>query len=105
MEIINEGSSAKLRVAFKDYAGNLAAPNAATYEIYDVVSNQALVLATQIEPLGPQVEISLPVIASAIQDATRPYEKRRVIVRAIFGAGEALNETFDYKVRNLIGIG
>jgi hypothetical protein len=100
---ITEGSTAYLSVSLKDKAGALAAPASLSYSLTCMTTGAVL---RQDVPLAPasQVEITLTPADNAIQSQANLYEIRRVTVKAGYGAADALNEEYEYQVKNLTGV-
>lgn len=103
MDQVNEGSTAYLTVTFLDKNGEQAAPASATWEAHDAVSGTVLQAATAIGVAG-EVEITIPPAVNAILDDSKPWEQRRITIKASYGAADALNGYFDYQVINLSAV-
>ena len=100
VDVVKERTTAYLTVTFRDKAGTAVAPAAATYSVYDMTTGTEIRAATAISP-APSVEITLGATDNAIQNPGNARERRRVTVRATFGADDELNDEFEYYVQNL----
>jgi hypothetical protein len=100
---VNEGSTAYLTVTFLDKDGNAEAPTSVTWEVHDVPGGEELQGATAIAAAS-EIEITLPPAVNAILDDDKEWEQRRVTVKASYGASDAVNSTFDYRVLNLSAV-
>ena len=100
MLIVNEKSTAYLTVTFKDKDGNEQAPTSATYRIDDVDSGTEIKTDTALS-VAASVEITLTPDDNAILDSGQSYEKRRVTIKASYGASDGVNEEYLYRVKNL----
>lgn len=98
---VNEKSTAYLTVTFKDKAGNLAAPQSLTYRI-DNPATGVEVRADTALTASDTVEITLTPADHTLAGASN--ERRRVTVKAVYGASDALNSQYDYQVLALAGV-
>lgn len=98
--VVNEGSTSYLSVSFKDKAGALAAPASLTYSLHCLTTGAALRNDVALSPAS-QVEITLTPADNAILNPGNQYETRLVTVKAGYGAADALQEEYEYQVKNL----
>lgn len=98
--IVNEGSTAYLTVTLKDKGGALAAPATLTYSLHCLTTGAVLRNEAALLPAS-QVEITLTPADNAIQVPANLYETRLVTVKAGYGAADALQEQYEYRVKNL----
>ena len=97
----NEGSSKTLSVSFFDDANAAATPESVSYRIDCLTTNTVMRDATPITPAST-INIALTPADNAIVDQTNSRELRRVTVIATYNGGaDALNDQFNYFVRNL----
>jgi len=103
LAIVPEQTTAYLTVTFLDKNGAAAAPTSVTYRI-DCLRSGTVVLADT--PLTPaaSIEIVITPAQNAIQQAANSNEHKRVTVKATYGAADAVNDQYDYLVRNLSGV-
>lgn len=99
MDVVNEGTTAYLTVAFLDKTGAAALPVAVSYRIDCLSSGAAVKAATSVTP-ATSVEITLSATDNAIL-AGLPAERRRVTVEATYAGSEAVRDQYDYDLRNL----
>ena len=102
-DVVKEGSSAKLRVDFFDESGAPAAPSAVSVRIECLTTGTEIRAETSVTP-AQSVTVDITPTENRIIDPARSTERRRVTVRSQYGAGEALNEQYDYVVQNLSGV-
>lgn len=102
-DIVNEGSTAYLSVSFKDKAGSLAAPASLTYSLRCLTTGNVLREDVALIPAS-QVEITLTPADNTLQIPGNQYETRLVTVVAGYGAADALQEQYEYLVKNLAGL-
>ena len=100
VDVVNERTTAYLTVSFKDKTGALVAPSTVTYSVYCMSNAQELRADTSLAP-GATVEIVLGASDNAIVNAANGRERRRVTVKSTYGAGDELNDQFEYYVQNL----
>lgn len=98
--VVNEGSTSYLTVSFKDKAGALAAPASLTYSLHCLTTGAVLRDDVALAP-SSQVEITLTPGDNAILNPGNQYETRLVTVKAGYGAADALQEEYEYQVKNL----
>ena len=99
--IVNEDSTGWLTIEFKDKAGNLEAPDSASYRIDCLTTGQEVRADTPLVAPGGSVELELEPSDTAIITAANRSETKRVTVTSSFGAGGAHNEDYEYVVKNL----
>lgn len=97
---VNERSTAYLDVEFTDRDGQLAAPQAVTYRIDDVITGDEVRGNTDIDEPAAQITITLSASETRIISG-RSEERRRVTVRAVYGEDDELHGEFVIYVRNL----
>lgn len=100
MPDVRERSTAYLTVSFRDKDGNLAAPTAANYRIDCVTTGAAIRGVTALTPAST-IQITLTPADNAIVQTKDVRETRRVTVHAEYGAGDEVNDQYDYDVVNL----
>ena len=97
----NEGSSKTLSVSFFDDAKTAATPESVTYRIDCLTTNTVIRGDTPVTPASV-LNIALTPADNAIVDQANSRELRRVTVTATYNSGaDALNDQFNYFVRNL----
>lgn len=99
---ITEGTTAYLTVAYTDKAGEPAAPSGITYRIDDLASGTQVLDDTVIAP-GASVEITLPPSVHVPIGNAR-VQRRRVTVKATYGADDGINNEYEYELINLGGV-
>lgn len=104
MTTVKEGSTAYLTVTFLNAEGAEEAPVSATWQIDDVASGTALLPATTIDPIAASVELTLTPALNAIVNDLLAYEKRRITVKATYGAADKVNRAYTYDVQNLSAV-
>jgi hypothetical protein len=101
MDQVNEDSSSRVTVNLFDLAGLPAVPTAFTYRIDCMTTGTAVRGITSLTPAS-SILIPLTPVDNAIQNEGDPIEVKRVTVSAQYGgAGDMLNDEFNYEVRNL----
>lgn len=100
MQSVNEGNTAWLAVSFTDRTGVAAAPSSITYRIDDVTSGAQVRANTVVGSPAASIEIELTPADNAIL-SSRPKERRRVTVQAVFSGDRVHNQQFVYEVANL----
>lgn len=99
---VNEKSTYLINLVFKDEAGNLIAPNTATYRIDDVDSGTAILAETTFIPSSSSHDLIVTAAQNAILDATKDYERRLVTVKITYGiSNREKQEEFLYHLFNL----
>lgn len=107
--IVNEGSSFTLKVDFLDKTGAPATPSSITYRVDDVTGLSESAVGVRVRAdtsvaTASSVEITLDSVDTAVLDASKTFETRRVTVKASYGASDTLNDQFFFYVRNLGGV-
>lgn len=102
MDIVNEGTTCYLSVAFKDKDGAAAAPSSVSYRI-DCLTTGTAVLGDTSATAAATTAITITAAQNAILGG-RPLERRRVTVTGTYAGSEAVREQFDYQVRNLSAV-
>lgn len=100
LEIVNEGSTAYLTVAFTDKNGAAAAPTTVTYRIDCLTNGTEVKDDTSLSP-GTSVEITITATENAIISQSNALEKRVVTVIGSYGTGDAVKNEYQYWVKNL----
>jgi len=103
MKRIPEGTTSYLTVDMLDKAGNPAVPTTVSYSIYCLTSKQSVRASTSLTPAA-QIEITLTPSDMAILNQANKIERKRVTVVASYGAGDGVNDEYDYQVDNLSGV-
>lgn len=98
---VPEKSSARLRLKFYDPDGELEAPTSGTYTVLDLASGTKLIDDDPISGIDSVVDIWLTPTENTIQDDTKEWEVRRVVVTGTYNASDAIRSQFDYIVDNL----
>lgn len=99
MDVVNEGTTAYLTVAFLDKTGAAALPTGVTYRIDCLSSGTAIKASTSVTP-ATSVEITISATENAILGGL-PFERRRITVEATYSGSQAVRDQYDYQVRNL----
>lgn len=102
-DIVNEGSTAYLSVSFKDKAGALATPASLTYSLRCLTTGAVLRDAVPLTA-SSQVEITLTPADNTLQNPGNLYETRLLTIVAGYGASDALQDQYEYLVKNLAGL-
>lgn len=97
--VINEGSSSELVVAFVDENGLPSAPSDVVYRVDCATTGQQVRNETTVTP-ADTITISLIGADTDIITETNASERRRVTVIARYGT-QTLTGEYDYVVRNL----
>ncbi len=100
MPEVDERTTSYLTVAFKDKTGAAALPTAASYRIDCLTSGRVIRASTALAP-SSSIEITLTPGDNTIQVPGNTLETRRVTVHAEYGAGDEINDQYDYDVVNL----
>lgn len=100
-DIVNEGSIAYLTAKFYDKDDKLDAPSSITYRIDCLTNDQEILGDTPIGSPASTVEITITATQNAIITQSNDFERRLVTVKATYGTGNAVNEEFEYYVKNL----
>ena len=100
---VPEKTTAYLTVSFLDKAGAPAIPASVTYRIDCLTTNTAILADTALTPAA-SIEITLTPAQNAIINQANALEAKRVTVKATYGASDALNDEYDYLVKNLSGV-
>ena len=97
---VNERSSARLTVAFKDFDDNPSAPAEVYYTVFVRDTGLELKARTSITPAAT-VQITLSKNETQIVDNTKRQEAHSVLVEGIYSATDEVNDTFTFEVVNL----
>jgi hypothetical protein len=100
LDEVKELTTAYLTVTFKDKDGAQVAPSSILWRLDDVATDGQIVGDTVIAAAA-QIEIQLDATYNAIINAANKRERKRVTVKATYGAGDTLNDEFLYRVINL----
>ncbi|MBI2801242.1 MAG: hypothetical protein HYX63_13355 [Gammaproteobacteria bacterium] len=100
VEVVKERTTSYLTVDFKDKGGLPAAPATVLYNVYCMTNAQVLRADTVVAP-GTSIEITLNATDNSIVNATNARERRRVTLKASYGANDELNDQYEYYVQNL----
>jgi hypothetical protein len=100
VDVVNERTTSYLTVSFLDKAGVAVAPSTIVYSVYCMTNEQEIRSDTSIAA-GASIEIVLGASDNAIVNPANGRERRRVTVKAGYGAGDELNDQFEYYVQNL----
>jgi hypothetical protein len=103
---VTEGTTAYLTVTFYDKNGVPSSPSSLSYRIDDVTGETPTVVrADTAIGAADSVEITLTPADNAILAAANAEERRLVTVTATYGADDALQADYEYRVRNLRMVG
>lgn len=100
-DVVNEKTTAYLTITFRDKTGTPAQPTSAHYRVDDADTGTEILDDTALSPTGGIVEVPLGKTIQTILDPDRPFERRRVTARAIYGTGDEIHAEFIYQVTNL----
>ena len=96
MEEVREKSQAFLTLTFKNKAGTAANPTSPKYRIDDLLTGDAIKVATVLAPTAGVIEITIAASENAMIDSSLDFEVHRVTVTS-----DEVNEEYTYRVRNL----
>ncbi|MCU0918727.1 MAG: hypothetical protein MUF16_00065 [Burkholderiaceae bacterium] len=100
-DVVNERTTAYLRVAFRDKDGTLAAPSAVVYRVDCLTTGQSIVPLTAVPP-SSEIEVTLTADDNAMRNPSNVAELRRVTVVATYNSSaDKLSAQFDYGVKRL----
>lgn len=97
---VNQNSSAIVTVSLFDSSGNAIAPGGASYRIVDLRSGTVIRNTTALTPAF-DMDIDLTPSDTAILVPRSTEELRRILVETTYGGVPALNEIYDYLVKNI----
>jgi len=100
LSLIDAGSIAYLTTAFLDRDGAAQAPASVTVEVIDGETGTVIREATAETPVASSMTFEVSPAENDMLDATKDRERRRIIVRATFGAGDVFVDHFDYLIQN-----
>lgn len=100
IDVVNEGTSKKLRLDLTDEDGAPAAPSTLTYRVDCLTTGTAIRATTALSPAA-SVDIGLTPDDSAIVDDSNRMERRRVTVVAGYAADDDVTAEYDFNVKNL----
>jgi hypothetical protein len=100
LPLIDAGSIAYLATIFYDKDDVAQAPTSVTVEVIDGETGTVIREATAETPVASSMIFEVTPDENAMLDATKDRERRRVIVRATFGAGDVFVDHFDYLIQN-----
>lgn len=100
MESVNEKNTSYLKVDFKDKDGLPAVPLSVLYSVMDKASGTVIRADTSISAAA-SITITLTATDNTIQNVANRTETRVVTVKATYGAGDLMNEDFEYELVNL----
>lgn len=99
--IVNEGTGAKLTVAFYDENGDAEVPDSVEYRVDSLEPRTAIRDWTTLSP-AESIEITLTSEDNEVQNRRKQHETHVVTVRAGYAGGtEYANDAYEYKVKNL----
>lgn len=101
LPVVDENTSARLRVTLLDFDDVQAVPASATYTVVSVDDGTVLRASTALVPAG-QIDIILAgTVDNIVVDDTLEFERHRVTVSAVYGGDDELHGQYDYLVKNL----
>jgi len=100
LSLVDAGSTAYLTTTFLDVNGAAQAPASVTVEVIDGETGTVIREATGVTPVASSMIFDITPAENSMLDAIKDRERRRVIVRATFGAGDAFVDHFDYLIQN-----
>jgi len=103
MKTVNEKTTSYLTVEMLDKNGAPALPDSVSYQIDCLSTKQLVRLLTPLTPAA-QIEITLTPNDTAILLQGNRSERKRVTVVANYGVDDAINDQYDFVVKNLSGI-
>ena len=77
-------ANATARIDFEDEAGEPVVPDSVSYAVIDLLSGTTLVSSTSVTATNTYVNISLPITATTMHDATRLTEIHEIKVTFTF---------------------
>lgn len=102
LPVVNENTSARLRIRFLDWDDVDQAPASASYRVDDVESGTEIRGDTAIaSPTSPYDITLIGTSDNPILNDDNSFERRRVTITGDYGGGDEVNGHFDYLVRNL----
>lgn len=100
LSLIDAGSIAYLATTFYDKDEAAQSPASVTIEVIDGETGTVIREATAETPVASSMVFQVTPAENAMLDATKDIERRRVIVRATFGASDIFVDHFDYLIQN-----
>jgi len=100
LSLIDAGSIAYLTTTFLDMDDAAQAPASVTVEVIDGETGTVIREATAETPVASSMVFEITPTENSMLDATKRRERRRIIVRATFGADDAFVDHFDYLIGN-----
>lgn len=97
----NEKTTTYVPVSFRDKDGALAVPQAISYRVDCLSTNTEIIADTSFPSVASEIEITLPITATTIQDPLNDFERKLVTVTATYGGGEQVTGAYQFRVRNL----
>jgi hypothetical protein len=97
---VNERSAARLTASFYDFDDALSAPSSITYAVYDLDTGTELRANTAVSPAST-VTITLDSTDTQIIDDAKPVEVHFVVIKAVYAAGDEVNDSYRFRVKNL----
>src|SRR5437868_2564113 len=101
MPSYNLGSTWYLTPTFKDRDGDPAIPTTATYRVDDLKSRTAIVAETAFADGTAHPEIELQSAVNQMVNEDLDSEVHVVTVRATYGAGDAVEDQYQFVLMNL----
>lgn len=101
LDVVNEGETAYLAVAFTDKAGDSEDPVTISYRIDCLKNSQEILTDTPVTPAAAEVEITLKPSQNNIIDQNNTTERRLVTVIGTYGADDSIIREFEYNVKNM----
>jgi hypothetical protein len=103
MDLINERTTAYVRVDFTDASGIGAVPATVTYSTKCKTTGTAIKTNVAVTPAA-SVTITLDALDNAIQNSASQSEEKLLTVRATYGTNDENNAEYRWRVKNLSGV-
>lgn len=100
MDVVKQGSTAYVKISFRDKAKQLALPSSISYSTRCKTTGVAIKTNVAVTP-ATQIEITLDALDSAIQNAANKQEEKILVVTAVYGTNDSLVEDYHWLVSNL----
>ena len=101
-EVVNEGSTAYMRMSFYDKNGDLATPNTITYTLFDLSTKQVINNRSD-STISPDttIEIELTPNDNVMINSLNIQETACVLITATYDSGKVMKELISYHKYNL----
>lgn len=101
MEYVNEKTSCKIRVTFKDEDKAAVTPSSGTYSLYDELSGTVILAPTAFTPTSNIHDFNISATQNQIIDSTKAFEVKLLTLTYNYGISKSGTEEYRYRVRNL----